>query len=227
MGEKIAEPAWVRRATWVACPLVGIGALVLLGLLGGWLLTLPWIPLQGPLRLLMSIPQPWAGLGAVVVGGGAGLWLAAAWDRDRLTVEVTRERLVLRRGPQRSEIARGDAAGVFLDGRRLAVQDGAGAELASEAVALVPADRIAATFTAQGWPWRADDPHAAEFRLWLEGDPTLPPGADVVLKARAKALGSSIFGEEDERRLRGELARLGVFVREEGGRQYWRRTDPV
>lgn len=225
MGEKIAEPAWARWATWVGCPLLGIGLLALLGSIGGWLLGLPWVPFQGPLRLLMSIPQPWAALGAVVVGGGAGLWLAGAWDRDRLTVQVAPETLVLRRGAKHTKIARAGAAGVFLDGRRLAVQDGAGAELASEAVALVPAGRIADAFTAQGWPWLAADPHAAEFRLWLEGDPTLPPGADVVLAARAKALRASVFGEEEERRLRGELARLGVFVREEGGRQYWRRGD--
>jgi cysteinyl-tRNA synthetase len=43
----------------------------------------------------------------------------------------------------------------------------------------------------------------------------LPPGADALLTAREK-------NSDDADELRAELARLGVVVRDEKGKQYWR-----
>jgi hypothetical protein len=65
--------------------------------------------------------------------------------------------------------------------------------------------------------WDAD-PHAADFRLRVEGLPDLPPGADPLLRGRAEVL-----GEPDEAaELRSELARIGLVVRDDEMRQYVR-----
>nr|WP_258545163.1 hypothetical protein [Micromonospora provocatoris] len=63
-------------------------------------------------------------------------------------------------------------------------------------------------------------PHRDAYRRWVEGLPGLPPGADALLRARQRALDGGHDGEARE--LHGELARLGVVVRDEGKRQYWR-----
>ena len=59
--------------------------------------------------------------------------------------------------------------------------------------------------------------------LWTPTTQGLPPGAGAVLSVRARAVKSG--KAEDARELREELATLGVVVRDEGGKQYWRRTD--
>jgi hypothetical protein len=99
-----------------------------------------------------------------------------------------------------------------------------GEELARKATDL-DADRLQAAFVIHGFPWLAGgDPHKDEFRLWAEDMPDLPAGANALLKARARALGKGGDGKEDAAELRAELARLGIVVRDEKKRQYWRRT---
>ncbi|MFJ7078113.1 hypothetical protein [Streptomyces sp. NPDC098781] len=51
--------------------------------------------------------------------------------------------------------------------------------------------------------------------------PGLPEGADALMRARAAARERD-GGADDSRELRGELLKLGVVVRDEGKRQYWR-----
>ncbi|MFI8832567.1 hypothetical protein ACIGPN_16200 [Streptomyces afghaniensis] len=70
-------------------------------------------------------------------------------------------------------------------------------------------------------PLGGEDPYRAEFRRWVPGTPGLPEGADALLRARAQARKSD-DDAEDARELRRELLRLGVVVRDEEKRQYWR-----
>jgi hypothetical protein len=109
---------------------------------------------------------------------------------------------------------------VFLDGKKLVLLDANGAELAREDNDL-NGDRLRDAFIGHEYHWRAeDDPYADRFRGWVEDMPGLPPGADALLKARAKALRHDHGGDAAE--LRDELARLGVVVRDERKRQYYR-----
>ncbi|WP_420708742.1 CysS/YqeB C-terminal domain-containing protein [Streptomyces sp. NRRL S-1813] len=50
----------------------------------------------------------------------------------------------------------------------------------------------------------------------------MPDAANAFLKARQGALEKKGPSDDDTRELRAELARLGVVVRDEKGRQYWR-----
>lgn len=220
----LREPASARWASWLGLPAAGIGILLLLKVATVWLLTLPWVPFKGPLKLVASIPAPWAVLIAVVVGGVAGGVFAGMWDADRLSVRVHRELAELNRGRRVTQVRREAVSGVFLDRKELVVVCESGEERVREAVGMVPAAGLLAAFRANDWPVLDADPYAAEFQLWVAEDPRLPPGADVLLRDRKRMLEKSIFGQDDAKRLRGELARIGVFVRDDGKRQYWRQA---
>jgi len=212
----------VGKAMFFLIPAVlGAGLGLALHYLLGWLLGLPWLPFQGPLKLLDSIPDQIAlpvlmGLGVV-----AGVIFGVIALSDELEVTVTRDSVRLQRGDLDRTVRRSAVDSVFLDGKRLVLLGPDTNELAREKTDQSAA-RIAAAFTAHGYPWRTDgDPREADYRLWSASAVGLPAGADALLAVRAKALGDS-KRTADAADLRAELIKLGVVVRDQGGKQYWR-----
>ena len=226
-GTTVTQPAWVRLLVWVSFPLLGGGAAWLLKAITGWVVALPWAPLQGPFmlldRLVAYVGEPRATIGVVAVGAAAGLLLALMADAERLVVTVSSEQVRLVRGENSREISRSSVGAVFPDGEHLVLLGRAGEELVREAHDLGEY-RLQRAFVTHGYTWLAGDPHADEYRLWVEGTPDLPPGADTLLGARARALGKGGEGKDDAAELRAELAKIGVVVREDKKRQYWRRA---
>lgn len=225
----VSERAWVRVLMWTGLPLLGAGAGWLLKSMAGWVASLPWAPLQGPFeladRLIASFGEPQATIGALAIGAVAGLVLAFIAEQESLTVAVSHDQVSIKRGEHSSRIERTSVNAVFLDGKQLVLLGRSGEELAREASDL-DTDRLRGAFQAHGYPWLADgDPYKDEYRLWVEDTPALPAGADALLKARARALDRGGDGKDDAAELRAELARLGIVVREEKKRQYWRRTE--
>lgn len=208
---------------WVVLPVLGGGAGYGLVHLSGWLLALPWVPFEGPLRLVESLPEPGVSIGLAVLGGVAGLWLAATIAAEQLSVRVDGTEVTLRRGEHADTFERAVVHTAFTDGADLVLTGAGGAELARERHDL-NADAVRAAFEEHGYPWRTEDPYAERFRPWVPGAPDLPADAESLLQHREAAL-----KEEDNadklRDYRNELARLGVVVRDAGGRQHWRRID--
>jgi hypothetical protein len=204
---------------WAGFPLLGAGLGAGLTAVSGQVADLPWFPFQGWFALLDRWPVERSyPVGAAVVAL-AGLVLAFLGTRERLTVTVGRTSVRLHRNGHGRDVARAGVAGVFRDGKALVLLDAGGGELAREPSDL-SAERLRAAFTGQGWPWVEQDPYGTAYRRWVEGLPGLPPGADALLRARQRAVDAGRAGEAAE--LRGELARLGVVVRDERKRQYWR-----
>jgi len=206
----------------VALGLPALGALAGLGLklIAGWVAGLAWAPFQGPFKLVASIDEPWATVGALGVGLAGGLVLTALSIQERLTVMVTDDTVTLARGATTTTYQRSDVDSAFMDGKALVLLDRSGAELARERSDLRP-DRIAAALRGHGYAWRDDgDPYRNEFRLWVPDMPGLPPAANALLAARARALEKK--AQSDVAELRVELLRLGVVVRDDQKRQYWR-----
>lgn len=206
---------------WGGFPPLGAGAGWLLASAAGWLADLPWVPLRGLFEALSRLPQPQVSIGAAVLGALAGLLLAGAGTAERLTVTVDRERIALRRDGKQREMPRHQVRIVLVDGGDLVLLDGDGGELLRERSEL-DRDRLRAAFRAHGWPWAEEDPHRAAYRLWVPELPGLPAGADALLRAREQAIERD--RRDDVRELRRELGRLGVVVRDEERRQYWRLT---
>lgn len=189
-------------------------------LIAGWVAGLAWAPLQGPFTLVASIDEPWATVGACAVGGVVGLLLTMTAIGERLTVRVASDEVTLTRDDKSVRVPRSAVDSVFLDGKQVVLLAPGGAELAREPADL-SAEGLAAAFQAHGYPWRADgDPYAGEFRLWVPNVPGLPAGADALFAARAQAIEKK--KRDDLAAIRAELLRLGVVVRDDGRRQYWR-----
>ncbi|MEU5553938.1 hypothetical protein ABZ738_29615 [Micromonospora sp. NPDC047793] len=206
---------------WVGFPLAGgaVGAVLAAG--AGWVAGLSWAPAQGLFRMVDRMPDQQALAAGVAVGVLAGLVFGALGAADQVVVEVAVDRVRVRRGGKEREFARRDVQVAYRDGKELVLLGADDEELLRQRSDLSGAD-LAGAFREHGWPWADDDPHRAAYRLWVPELPGLPPGADALLKARQKAMDDDRGKEAGE--LRTELARYGVVVRDEGGRQHWRLT---
>ncbi|WP_405426877.1 hypothetical protein [Micromonospora sp. NBC_00617] len=208
---------------WGGFPLVGAGVGWLLAATTGWLARLPWVPFSDLVEWLDRLPEPQATAGTIAVGALAGLVLAGIGTAERLIVSVDAAQVRLRRAEQNRTVARADTRVVFLADKHLVLLDADGAELVRESTDL-PAARLAAAFREHGWAWTDGDPHRSAYRLWVPDLPGLPAGADALLRARERAIERD--RRDDARELRRELGRIGVVLRDEGRRQYWRVVVP-
>lgn len=219
----VADPGWVWVLLWLTVPLIGGGLGWLLKLAVGWITSLPVAPLPGWVRLLGDLPEPWATSGAVGLGVLAGLAFCLHAQGESLAVRIGTRRVVLARGEVTTELTRDQVGAVFLDGKQLVLLGRAGDELAREASDL-DGRALEAAFLGRGYPWCGDgDPHRDTYRRWVPGLPELPAGTDVLFQARERALAKG--DDADAADLRAELSRLGIVVRDEKPRQYWRRHD--
>jgi hypothetical protein len=216
----VADPGWTNGLWWVVLTLLGAVAGWLVRLLTGWVAGLPWVPLPGPLELLARLPEPAATLGAVGLGAAAGLYFAYQGQRESLTVTLSPARVAMTRDGATTELTRGSVDAVFIDRKQLVLLGAAGQELHR-----VPSDldagRLRAAFETHGYSWRPADPYQEHYRRWVPGTPDLPAAVNALLAARERALGRR--DSDDAAELRTELARLGIVVREEQQRQFWRR----
>jgi hypothetical protein len=223
-GATVVGPAPLERAlVWTGFPLLGAGAGWLLRWLAGWATSLPWVPFQGPLELVASVPDPQATIGSLALGVVGGLVVAALAEQDYVRVAVDDEQVTIARGRSSRRVPRASIAAVFLDSKQLVLLGQATDELAREGGDLPDAERLQAAFAARGYPWvPGGDPHREEYRRWVEDLAELPAGVDALFRARARALDRN--DKEDAAQLRAELGRLGIVVRDEGKRQFWRPT---
>ncbi|MGA5564899.1 YqeB family protein [Streptomyces platensis] len=216
----LAQPAWMVALVCVALALLGAGAGWLIKILAEWLVALPWAPMQGPAELLASVPEPWRTVGLLATGTLLGVIVGLIAQYEELSVVVSAERITLTRKGKGQEFARDRVVQAFLDGKQLVLLGDDEGELAREACDL-DVQRVADAFTAHGYAWLDEDPHKDDFRRWVPDGPGLPQGANALLKARAQLLEKK-SSTGDLRELREELVRLGVVVRDEKRRQYWR-----
>ncbi|GHH70694.1 hypothetical protein GCM10017673_22970 [Streptosporangium violaceochromogenes] len=219
----MAQPAWVNALLWVGFPVLGAATLWLLKVLAGWLLTLPWVPFQGPLKLIDSVPDPYATVGALVIGVIGGLVVAFIAQHESLVVAVSDAQVTLTSEGASQRFGREAVQAVFLDGKQFVMLGRDTAELVRRAFDL-PARQLAEAFRSHGYPWLDEDPHKDEFQRWVPDTPDLSASANAFFRARERALGKS-DSAEDVAELRKELAKLGIVVRDEKKRQYWRRTS--
>lgn len=218
-GTVVAEPRAQVVLVWVGFPVLGAAVLFGLKSIAGWVAGLSWAPMQGPFRLVASVPEPWATIGSLGIGALGGLVIAGMAAYERLSVEVFNEGVELNRGGRLRNFDRTLVSGVFVDGKKLVLLGVDTGELARESSDLRTAD-LAEAFQKHGYQWLEKDPYEDQYRRWAAGTPDLPPGADALLKVRAEALRKG--DGEDAAQLREELSRLGVVVREDKKRQFWR-----
>ncbi len=203
----------------IGAPVLGMTLGFFLPRIAEWADTLPWVPFEGPLRLITSWEGRWAAIGLVAAGLVVGLVAAGAVLTMTLKVTLTDAEIRLTKDDKTRTIARSDVGAVFMDGKSLVVLDRESRELAREENE-ASAVRTEQAFRAHGYPWASEDPHAALFRRWVPDHPDLPGAVNAVLRARELVLGKDAGDDADD--LRAELQKLGYVVRDEKDRQYVR-----
>lgn len=206
-------------------PLGGLLLGYFLPRIADWAVGLPWVPLQGPLKLIARWDSWWVVVLLTLVGLVLGLLLAAAALEDTLKVTVTDTQVEFQKNKVTRVVPREKIRVAFLDGKDIVLQDTDSRELARERHDELKSEarRIPAAFQGHGYPWAADgDPYRDAFRRWVEDDPDLPPAVNAVLRARSKAFERGDKGKADLRELRDEISKLGYVVRDEDKKQYWR-----
>ena len=223
-GSVVRHPAVAHVLLWTALPVLGAGTGWLLTRLPGWVSGLPWAPFQEPLTRLAPLVGPAATVVLLGLGAVAGCLCALMAYDEVTTVRVDPGGVTVTRADRTTAAGREDVAAVFCDGRDLVLLRPDGGEAARERTWHRPV-RLRRAFSAEGWPWRDGDPYAAEYSRWVEGLPDVGAREEALLRARHAALRSG--DAADAGALREELGRLGVVVRDEGRRQYWRRVHAV
>ncbi|MDX8035605.1 hypothetical protein SK803_35845 [Lentzea sp. BCCO 10_0856] len=215
----VQEIAAVRYGIWVLCPAVGAAAVWGLKLAARWITTLGWFPFQGVFELVTDIPEPWATVAALAVGALVGGVFALFWAAEMMTVEISHDRVTLRKDDKTFDFGRNEVESAFADGKQLVLLSPDGAELARETSDLSKA-RLERAFTGQGYRWRDGDPFANDFRMWVEHAPDLAADVNALFTARRKAI--SKYENEEAAELAREIRKRGVYVKDEKKRQYYR-----
>lgn len=222
----IGHSATDKLLLYGGLPLAGLALGYFLPRIADWGAEQDWVPMQGLLELISKWDGWWVVAICTVLGVAAGVFLAAVALDETLKVTVTNSEVEFLKHSKTTRVSRSQVALAFLDGKDIVLQDSRSAELARERHDEFKADgnrKIPAAFRAHGYPWSdAGDPHADKFRRWVEDDPELSPAANAVLRARSKAFDQGDKGKADLRELRQEVAKLGVVVRDEDKKQYWR-----
>lgn len=141
--------------TWVIVlfALGGAGIGAVFPLLAGWAAELPWMPFQGPLRLLGSFDQQWLVWGRPVLGLLAGLAFAAWVILDSPVLEVDPRRIeVRRRGEVQRVIERDKVAAVYPKGSKITIETETGRVL-FEGDIEGEREQVRQAFVAHGYPW--------------------------------------------------------------------------
>lgn len=208
-----------RVFEWTVFP--GGGAVLgfILAHVPGWIAALPWFPNQEKIAELAEVIGPKATVALVVVGVLAGGFVSLLAHDDIVSVMIDEESVTIKGSDYEASFRGTAVSGAFVDSKDLVVLGSHGEELARQKTDLKPKE-LKAGFSAHGYDWHERDPYGEEFTRWIDGASSLSQDAHAILRTRQAAVESD--DAKDLRDLRVQLSGHGVFVREEGKRQYWR-----
>lgn len=209
-----------RMLVWAVPPLLGAVVGWFLPAIADWATGLAWVPFQGPLELIASIQGPWVVIVTAVLGLLAGMVLSHLAIKESLAVRLSDKEITLRIHEAERTFMREEVSAAFMDGRQLVLLGNEGEELYREKPE-AKRETVAEAFMRHGYSWRDRDPFADHYVRWVADTPGLTPSMNALFLAREKAIEND--DQEDATDLRRELSKLGISVRDDGKRQYWRQ----
>jgi len=217
----IGFPFIIRVLIFVGCTVLGLALGYFIPMIAQWASTLPWVPFQGPLKLISSLSGAWATTVVTsLLGLLVGLWFAEEVIKDMLRVVVSGDTIQLKKDEVVQELRFDNISTAFLDGKELVFLGREGQELAREKYEWA-SERIVDALMAHGYSWSpGGDPYKGQYHRWVQDTPDLHPTVNALLKARENTLKNK--NGREARELRSEVAKHGVVVRDEETRQYWR-----
>ncbi|WP_339222173.1 DUF308 domain-containing protein [Paenibacillus sp. FSL W7-1332] len=209
-----------RMLVWAVPPLLGAVVGWFLPAIADWATGLAWVPFQGPLELIASIQGPWVVIVTAVLGLLAGMVLSHLAIKESLAVRLSDKEITLRIHEAERTFMREEVSAAFMDGKQLVLLGNEGEELYREKPE-AKRETVAEAFMRHGYSWRDRDPFADHYVRWVADTPGLTPSMNALFLAREKAIEND--DQEDAADLRRELSKLGITVRDDGKRQYWRQ----
>ncbi|MBU8568226.1 hypothetical protein KM914_17730 [Virgibacillus pantothenticus] len=188
-----------------------------------WLLTLPFIPMEGLLEKIVSFDRFLVSVIASVIGIILGFAFSWYVFYETLKIQISEQEVQLYIRNTQQVIKKGDITAVFMEQKQLVIQDLDGNESFRE-VSDIEVERVEEAFREHGYPWCDEDPYLHEFRKWELGNSVFPSEINSILYERLKAI------REDEEKqanlLKQDLNKLGVVVKDRKTEQYVRMVKP-
>ncbi|MEU8076569.1 hypothetical protein AB0B31_14080 [Catellatospora citrea] len=209
-------------AMWAMCVVIGAGLGWVLRAVSEWAANVDGMPLRDWISVLAKVPDPYGTVLCLLLGVGFGAEVARRTLKDSVAVSVQQDRVIWRAGRKTRRIARAEISAVYLDGFDDLVFLGIDTGELARANNNLNEDAVKEAFLRHGYPFFDADPHLEQYMRWVEDLPELSATANALLKARQKALADN--AAEDAAELRADLAKLGVIVRQNDDRQFYRLT---
>ncbi|MEU7820651.1 hypothetical protein [Catellatospora sp. NPDC049133] len=207
-------------AMWATCVVIGAGLGWALRAVSEWAASVDGMPLRDWISVLAKVPDPYGTVLCVLLGMAFGAEVARRTLKDSVAVSVKPDLVIWRAGKQTRRIARAEISAVYLDGVDDLVFLGTDTGELARANNNLDEDAVKETFLRHGYPFFDADPHLEQYMRWVEDLPELSATANALLKARQKALEEN--AADDAAELRADLAKLGVIVRQNDDRQFYR-----
>lgn len=204
---------------WLGFPLIGLVIGWILPSIAKWGSSLPWVPFEGPLKLIASYNGAWVGFITMILGLIAGVILTLLSFHESLEMSIYDDRVILKLRDDEIILKKKDISLVFMDKKQLVLLGIDEKEL-FRCKQELNKSRVATAFIKHNYLWSDTDPFKNDFKTWVVDCPDLSPAANALLKARKISIEK---GDNDEAfQLIKELWKLGVSVKENDNRQYYR-----
>ncbi|AUN08006.1 YqeB family protein [Clostridium botulinum] len=204
---------------WLGFPLIGLVLGWFLPSIAKWGISLPWIPFQGPLKLIASYNGAWVDIVTMILGLIAGITLTLFSFHESLETSVYYDKVILKIRDDEIILKKKDISFVFMDKKQLVLLGHDKKEL-FRCKQELNKSRVGAVFIKHHYLWGDTDPFKKDFKTWVVDSPDLSPAANALLKSRKIAIEKG--NDEEAFQLAQELWKLRVSVKEKDKRQYYR-----
>ncbi|APQ73937.1 YqeB family protein [Clostridium botulinum] len=200
-------------------PLIGLVLGWFLPSIAKWGISLPWIPFQGPLKLIASYNGAWVDIVTMILGLIAGITLTLFSFHESLETSVYYDKVILKIRDDEIILKKKDISFVFMDKKQLVLLGHDKKEL-FRCKQELNKSRVGAVFIKHHYLWSDTDPFKKDFKTWVVDSPDLSPAANALLKSRKIAIEKG--NDEEAFQLAQELWKLRVSVKKKDKRQYYR-----
>lgn len=205
---------------WFGFPIIGLVFGWSLPSIAEWGSSLPWLPFQGPLKLIASYNGAWVGFVTMILGLIAGIALTLLSFHESLEASVFDDKVILKLRDEKIILKKQDISLVFMDDKKQLVMLGNDEKELFRCKQELNSSRVGAAFIKHNYVWGDTDPFKHDFKIWVLDSPDLSPAANALLKARETAINKG--NDEEAFQLAQELWKLRVSVKEKDKRQYYR-----
>ncbi|MFD0717573.1 hypothetical protein [Paenibacillus sp. GCM10027626] len=204
---------------WLGFPLIGLVFGWFFPSIAQWGSSLPWVPFQGPLKLIASYNGAWVGIVTMILGLIAGIALTLFSFHESLETSVYDDKVIFKLRDDEIVFKKKNISLVFMDKKQLVLLGDDEKEL-FRCKQEVNKRTVGAAFIKHNYFWSETDPFKKDFTTWVVDSPDLSPAANALLKARKIAIEKG--DDEEAFQLAKELWKLRVSVKEKDKRQFYR-----